>query len=172
MPRVRSIFNSYKLARPSRHALGPMQPWPADSGAPDSGPLLGQSVTAGVILGAADLAGQALEDIQKEGEASSGVDIARTIRFAFFGFILQAPWNHFYYQFLDGAIPPTADPWTPTTAIKTVIDQFVQAPIFTVLIFGFLGLLEGNPWIRSSSNWTTTTPTQCWQTGNCGCQRR
>jgi peroxisomal membrane protein 2 len=55
----------------------------------------------------------------------------------------RQPWNHYYYQLLDGAIPPTDEPWTPTTAIKTVIDQFVQAPIFTVLIFTFLGFLEG-----------------------------
>lgn len=127
----------------SLHALDPMQAWEAYNGALESDPLLVKSVTAGVILGAADLAGQALEDAQKEGDESSELDIARTIRFAFFGFVLQAPWNHFYYQILDGAIPPTADPWTPTTAVKTVIDQFVQAPIFTVLIFGFLGLLEG-----------------------------
>ena len=127
----------------SLRALDPMQAWEAYNGALESDPLLVKSVTAGVILGAADLAGQALEDAQKEGDESSELDIARTIRFAFFGFVLQAPWNHFYYQVLDGAIPPTADPWTPTTAIKTVIDQFVQAPIFTVLIFGFLGLLEG-----------------------------
>lgn len=44
---------------------------------------------------------------------------------------------------LDGALPPTADPLTATTGIKVVIDQFIQAPIFTVLIFYFLGILEG-----------------------------
>jgi len=130
-------------ASSSLHALDPVQAWEAYNDALASDPLLVKSATAGVILGAADLAGQALEDFQKEGDENSELDIARTIRFAFFGFILQAPWNHFYYQLLDGAIPPTADPWTSTTAIKTVIDQFVQAPIFTVLIFGFLGLLEG-----------------------------
>ena len=59
------------------------------------------------------------------------------------GFILQAPWNHFYYQLLDGALPPTDDPFTATTGIKVAIDQFIQAPIFTVIIFGFLGVLEG-----------------------------
>ena len=41
------------------------------------------------------------------------------------------------------ALPPTVEPWTPTTGIKVVIDQFVQAPVFTVLIFAFLGFLEG-----------------------------
>ena len=64
-----------------------MQAWEAYNGALESDPLLVKSVTAGVILGAADLAGQALEDAQKEGDESSEVDIARTIRFAFFGFV-------------------------------------------------------------------------------------
>ena len=44
---------------------------------------------------------------------------------------------------LDGALPPTEEPFTTTTGIKVVIDQFVQAPVFTVLIFAFLGFLEG-----------------------------
>merc|ERR1711865_152128 len=82
-----------------------------------------------------------LEDA-KSGDKTD-LDVARTVRFAFFGLVLQAPWNHFYYQILDGALPPTPEPWTITTAVKTVIDQFVQAPIFTILIFGFLGFLEG-----------------------------
>jgi hypothetical protein len=118
--------------------------WAAYSEALDANPLAIKSVTAFVILGAADLAGQALENARKEeGEEASPVDLARVARFAIFGLVLQAPWNHFYYNILDGVLPPTADPFTATTGIKTVIDQFVQAPIFTVLIFAFLGILEG-----------------------------
>ena len=119
----------------------PQQAWTAYNDALITSPLLTKSVTAGVILGAADLAGQAVQD--KISGDETEIDIARTARFAFFGLVLQAPWNHFYYQLLDGSIPPTAEPWTSTTAIKTVIDQFVQAPIFTVIIFAFLGFLEG-----------------------------
>lgn len=118
--------------------------WGAYNDALQANPLFVKSVTASIILGAADLAGQALESAMKEGDnEDTGIDIARTARFAFFGLVLQAPWNHFYYQLLDGAIPPTEEPWTSTTGIKVVIDQFVQAPIFTVLIFAFLGFLEG-----------------------------
>lgn len=121
---------------------GAQEAWTAYNEALEANPLLVKSVTAGVILGAADLAGQALEAVKSDSDDSS-VDFARTARFAFFGLVLQAPWNHFYYLLLDGAIPPTEEPFTPTTGIKVVIDQFVQAPIFTVLIFAFLGLLEG-----------------------------
>jgi len=122
--------------------------WSSYNDALEANPLFVKSVTAGVILGAADFTGQFVEKAAKGEEAGSddsneGVDIARVARFAFFGLVLQAPWNHFYYQFLDGALPPTEDPFTTTTGIKVAIDQFVQAPIFTVLIFAFLGALEG-----------------------------
>jgi len=123
--------------------------WASYNEALEANPLLVKSVTASAILGAADFTGQFLERAGKEGEedadarSSEGVDIARVARFAIFGLVLQAPWNHFYYLLLDGALPPTEDPFTATTGIKVVIDQFVQAPIFTVLIFAFLGALEG-----------------------------
>jgi peroxisomal membrane protein 2 len=130
--------------------------WNSYLDALEANPLLVKSITAGVILGAADLSGQAIQQVtaattkeiatMEDDTMTStgvGVDIARFVRFAFFGFILQAPWNHFYYQLLDGALPPTVDPFTSTTFIKVLIDQFIQAPIFTVLIFGFLGVLEG-----------------------------
>ena len=119
--------------------------WSSYNDALEANPLLVKSVTASVILGAADFTGQFIEKAIKGEEADSdeGVDIARVARFAFFGLVLQAPWNHFYYLLLDGALPPTEDPFTATTGIKVVIDQFIQAPIFTVLIFAFLGALEG-----------------------------
>lgn len=126
---------------------GAVEAWDAYNTALEANPLLVKSVTAGIILGAADLAGQAFEKQQQQ-EAnnefiSSEIDWARVSRFAIFGLVLQAPWNHFYYLLLDNQIPPTEQPFSPTNTIKICIDQFVQAPIFTVLIFVFLGLLEG-----------------------------
>jgi len=116
--------------------------WNAYNEALEASPLLVKSVTAGIILGAADFTGQTFEN-SKTDETGKAIDIGRVARFAFFGLVLQAPWNHFYYLLLDGALPPTPEPFTATTGIKVFIDQFVQAPIFTVLIFFFLGTLEG-----------------------------
>jgi len=113
--------------------------WTNYNNALETSPLLTKSLTACVLLGSADLTGQALENVKNQGD----VNIGRAIRFAIFRLILQAPWNHAYYLLLDGLLPPTEDPFTLTTGIKIVIDQFVQAPIFTVLIFLFLGFLEG-----------------------------
>jgi hypothetical protein len=135
----------------SELALGPAEAWSAYNQALESDPLLVKSITASVILGAGDLAGQALEDYQSREKAGAariamedkGIDWARSARFAIFGLVLQAPWNHFYYQVLDAQIPPTQEPFTSTNGVKVVIDQFIQAPIFTVIIFVFLGLLEG-----------------------------
>lgn len=123
--------------------------WTSYNTALETSPLITKSVTAGVILGAADLAGQAIQQrisenpLDEDGNIDTSIDFARFVRFAFFGLVLQAPWNHYYYLLLDGALPPTEDPFTSTTGIKVVIDQFVQAPVFTVLIFAFLGVLEG-----------------------------
>ena len=57
--------------------------------------------------------------------------------------MLQGPWNHAFYQLLDSALPPTPDPFTLTTLEKVGIDQFVQAPIFTVIILCFFAIVEG-----------------------------
>ncbi|GMH53625.1 hypothetical protein TrLO_g216 [Triparma laevis f. longispina] len=110
-----------------------------------SSPLLTKSITAGVILGAADYATQMFsgEGGEGEGKEEKKIDYVRTARFSLFGFILQAPWNHYYYLLLDSTLPPTPDPFTVTTGVKLLIDQFLQAPIFTILIFYFLGLTEG-----------------------------
>ena len=72
-----------------------------------------RSITVGTILGAADLSGQALEkQLSKNNDDNitpeeTGIDWARALRFAIFGLVLQAPWNHFYYLILDGALPTT-----------------------------------------------------------------
>jgi hypothetical protein len=118
--------------------------WDAYNRALETDPLIVKSVTASVILGLGDFAGQALEKVRRGDDADDvSVDWARAARFAIFGLVLQAPWNHYYYLLLDGQIPPTPEPFSGTNIAKVCIDQFIQAPIFTVLIFAFLGVLEG-----------------------------
>lgn len=108
-----------------------------------SSPLITKSITAGVILGFADLTGQKLENADVA-ITDKSLDFNRILRFVVLGLALQAPWNHYYYMMLDGAIPPTPDPLSQTNLFKVVIDQFVQAPIFTAIIFCYLGFAEGN----------------------------
>ena len=101
--------------------------------------LLTKSVTAGVIIGAGDAAAQLVEGA-KTGAAFDG---ARYLRWAIFGLVLQGPWNHAWYLTLDGLLPPTEDPFSLITLEKVGLDQFFQAPIFTMVILCFFALVEG-----------------------------
>ena len=107
-------------------------------------------------MGAADFAGQAIESNQLVVQGDDGttttttssestmLDIARVLRFAFFGLVLQPPLESFLLFIFGWCLTPTPEPFTATTGIKVAIDQFIQeAPIFTILIFFFLGMLEG-----------------------------
>ena len=152
-----STAPSFVKARPSNSVLmmaitGIADAWDAYNHALELHPLIVKSITASIILGLGDFAGQAVQNLQLN-DTSTGtgstttkkdVDYSRAARFAIFGLVLQAPWNHYYYLLLDGQIPPTVDePFSVTNIMKVGIDQFIQAPIFTVLIFIFLGVLEG-----------------------------
>jgi hypothetical protein len=61
--------------------------WDSYNAALETNPLVVKSVTAGVILGAADFAGQALENRLRREEKD--IDYARAARFAIFGLVLQ-----------------------------------------------------------------------------------
>jgi hypothetical protein len=122
---------------------GLTEAWDTYNAALKSDPLIVKSMTSFVILGAADFAGQALEKVQSGSTDKKDVDLLRAARFAIFGLVLVAPWSHFYYLLLDGQIPPTEEPFSNTNIVKVCIDQFIQAPIFVVCNFLFLGALEG-----------------------------
>lgn len=132
-------------------ASGASDLWQNYLGLLESAPLPTKAVTAGLIIGAGDASAQLIEKVlstqdSEEGVSTTGekgLDLIRVGRWAAFGFLLQAPWNHFFYMALDGALPPTADPFTTTTLTKVVIDQFGQAPIFTAIIFLFFAVIEG-----------------------------
>ncbi|KAL3907981.1 MAG: hypothetical protein SGPRY_009974, partial [Prymnesium sp.] len=113
--------------------------WSAYNVALVTQPLLTKSITAGVIIGAGDAAAQQIER-KRTGE---NFDLVRYLRWAIFGLILQGPWNHAFYLLLDSALPPTPEPFTLVTLMKVGIDQFIQAPIFTIIILCFFAIVEG-----------------------------
>lgn len=163
---IEEVSQLVSAALDSPAATGSADLWQAYLGLLESDPLPTKSVTAAVIIGAGDAAAQAIENSESE---ESSVDVPRVLRWALFGLLLQAPWNHFFYLLLDGSLPPTPDPFTSTTLIKVAIDQFVQvsvarghikrsrlppiyqcplnpyvqAPVFTAIIFVFFALVEG-----------------------------
>ncbi|CAM9177265.1 unnamed protein product [Phaeothamnion confervicola] len=127
----------------------PQELWEGYQALLETAPLLTKATTAGLIFPAADVIAQYIEHRGKDGDSSApedgdfNVDFGRVARFAVFGFFVQAPWNHYFYQILDGALPPSPEPFSETTAVKVIVDQFVQAPIFTAIFFVVLGALEG-----------------------------
>ena len=125
---------------PAPTALAPAEVWTSYLGLLETAPLVTKACTACVIIGSGDAAAQVVE---KQVGGENDFDIIRVLRWAVFGLVLQGPWNHFYYQLLDAAIPPTPDPFTLTTLGKVGIDQFIQAPIFTIIILYFFAVVEG-----------------------------
>jgi hypothetical protein len=89
-------------------------------------PLLIKSATALVLMVLADLSAQAVEHargVYHNGDSDDGggpIDWLRAMRFGVFG-LIGAPWTHYYYSWLDAALPPTERPWTLTTAGRCIV---------------------------------------------------
>lgn len=102
-------------------------------------PLFVKSLTALILMVLADLSAQGVEHCR--GVNIDPVNWLRAMRFGVFG-LVGAPWTHYYYYYLDKCLPPTPNPWTWTTFIKVVIDQFLQAPAMLALIISGLAFME------------------------------
>ncbi|CAM9369241.1 unnamed protein product [Choristocarpus tenellus] len=62
------------------------------------------------------------------------------INLASFGGLVHGPTGHYFYGFLDSKLPGTKP---MTVASKVAIDQTIWNPIFGVMFFSYLGVLEG-----------------------------
>ena len=127
-------------SRAATRVCGVSELWEGYLSALEATPLPVKCATATVIIGSGDAAAQAIEGLKTK---SGGVDLARVGRWALFGLVLQAPWNHAFQNALEALLPSTPEPWTTTTALKVAIDQGLQAPVFTALIFVFFAVIEG-----------------------------
>ena len=77
---------------------------------------------------------------QKAVEGKEDWDVARTARMATFGALWHGPSGHYFYGFLDRMMPGTA---MKTVFSKVGIDQIAWNPIFGIVFFTSLGLMEG-----------------------------
>jgi hypothetical protein len=135
---VASILTS-EVSRPLLRRMS--QSWTDYNTILEKHPVLVKSATGFIILSLGDLSGQGVEHLRGP-TAYVGVDWIRVARFGIFG-LFGAPWSHFYFHYLDTYLPPTPEPFTKTTAVKVLIDQFIQAPILLALMISSLSIMKG-----------------------------
>jgi protein Mpv17 len=98
-------------------------------------PLLTKALTSLTGFTAGDVLAQSF--IEQEGKP---YDIMRTVRLGSFGFLLHGTTGHYFYGVLDSKLPGTKP---VTVATKVAIDQTIWNPIFGLMFFGYLNLMEG-----------------------------
>ena len=144
--------------------------WPSYQHLLAAQPLLTKAIPAGILIPIGDTMAQLIEQNRlkqnknieldetsivsdsntlEDSEEKMQLDFARIARFAVFGLTLQAPWNHYYFQFVDTYVPSPPTIFSPLTIGKVIFDQFVQAPFITSIIFMYFGFLEGKSWEES-----------------------
>jgi hypothetical protein len=69
----------------------------------------------------------------------------RCLRLSLYGFVVDGPIGHVWYQLLDRYVYPEAPTSNRAVLAKTAADQLVWGPAMTLIFFAFLKLLEGSP---------------------------
>jgi len=106
--------------------------WKSYEKALDEKPLLMKALTS--------FTGFALGDILAQLFITKGdFDFFRLFRLASFGFLVHGTTSHWFYGKLDGAIPGKS---AGVVATKVFIDQVLWNPIFGVMFFSYVALLE------------------------------
>ena len=59
-----------------------------------------------------------------------------------FGLLYHGPSGHFFYNWLDSKIEGSE---APKVALKVAIDQVLWCPLFMIVYFTYLGLVNGDP---------------------------
>ena len=98
-------------------------------------PLLTKALTSLTGFTAGDILAQSFIE-----GSDKPYDLMRTIRLGSFGFLIHGTTGHYFYGFLDSKLPGTAP---MTVATKVAIDQTMWNPIFGLMFFGYLNLMEG-----------------------------
>lgn len=98
-------------------------------------PLLTKALTSLTGFTAGDILAQSFIE-----PGDKPYDVMRTIRLGSFGFLLHGTTGHYFYGMLDSKLPGTAP---LTVATKVAIDQTIWNPIFGLMFFGYLNVMEG-----------------------------
>ena len=98
-------------------------------------PLLTKALTSLTGFTAGDILAQSFIE-----GSDKPYDLMRTVRLGSFGFLIHGTTGHYFYGFLDSKLPGTAP---LTVASKVAIDQTIWNPIFGLMFFGYLNVMEG-----------------------------
>ncbi|XP_031557667.1 peroxisomal membrane protein 2-like [Actinia tenebrosa] len=98
-------------------------------------PVLTKSITSAITSGLGQLLSQKSRISQ-----GKGVDVRAVAAFSTFGFAVTGPLVHYFYQFLEEYLPKGT---SHAQAKKLALDRLVFSPIFYVLFFYIISLLEG-----------------------------
>jgi protein Mpv17 len=109
------------------------QAWKRYESLLDEKPLLMKALTSLVGFALGDTLAQLF--IQK----TDPFDFARLARLASFGFLVHGTTSHWFYGMLDGKIPGKS---AKVVFSKVFIDQVLWNPIFGVMFFSYVGLME------------------------------
>ncbi|GAB0493023.1 hypothetical protein MMPV_004295 [Pyropia vietnamensis] len=112
-----------------------LRSWSSYVKALEVAPVKTKAITAGVLVGLGDALAQVLT-----GTPMDSLDLQRVFRFTAFGLVLQGPAGHAWYDILERVIRL---PGMAGIAGKVAADQFLFAPVFTSIFFGYLCVTEG-----------------------------
>ncbi|KAG8455614.1 hypothetical protein GDO86_001713 [Hymenochirus boettgeri] len=132
-------------------------------------PILTKALTSGILSAIGNLVSQTIESQRKGQKSQKYLDLKGTFRFAVYGFFFTGPLSHYFYLFLEEAVPSTI----PLAGLRRLlIERLIIAPAFLFLFFVLMNLLEGKNiatlnhklkdsyWSALKMNWKVWTPFQ------------
>ncbi|XP_001509760.1 peroxisomal membrane protein 2 [Ornithorhynchus anatinus] len=132
-------------------------------------PLPTKAVTSGILSALGNFLAQVIEKRGKKEKCSQSLELSGPLRYAIYGFLFTGPLSHFFYWYMEQLIPPAV----PFAVVRRLLlDRLVFAPVFLLLFFFVMNLLEGQNmaafskkmrtgyWKALKMNWKVWTPIQ------------
>ncbi|XP_038618676.1 peroxisomal membrane protein 2 [Tachyglossus aculeatus] len=132
-------------------------------------PLLAKALTSGIFSALGNFLAQVIEKRGRKEKRSQSLELSGPLRYAIFGFLFTGPLSHFFYQSMEQRIPAAV----PLAMVgRLLLDRLVFAPVFLLLFFFVMNLLEGQNlatfskkmrtgyWKALKTNWKVWTPVQ------------
>ncbi|KJE89309.1 peroxisomal membrane protein 2 [Capsaspora owczarzaki ATCC 30864] len=114
-------------------------------------PMLTKAVSASVIASLGNVLSQRIRNTPR-------VDYRSIASYAIFGLCFNGPITHKFYEILERFSTPGKPPSRSRQFIKLLGERFIFAPLFTLLFFIVVSLLEGKTWEETMHKVRTLYP--------------